>query len=57
MKEMRVYNGDRVEGIYLKNEMLDKGWKVEAEERLEEEKCQIIFTRESTSTTSHLNDA
>jgi len=49
MKELRVYNGDRLEGLYLKNEMLDKGWKVEAEERLEEEKCQIIFVREEVN--------
>lgn len=46
MKELRVYTGDRIEGIYIKNEMIDKGWKVEVEDRLEDEKCQIIFTRE-----------
>lgn len=45
MNELMIYNGERLEGLYIKNDMLDNGWKVLREDKLSETQYQIIFLR------------
>lgn len=51
MKEVRVYTGERLEGLYITNDMINAGWSVESEKKLAEEQYQIIFTREKNQET------